>query len=115
MKFVSIAVCGLVFLSGCDQLGSGGQSGGSAKGVSGPKQEIRIVTAPDGAKCALDFDNKTFDRTGATPVNISVPKTGKPLTVRCIKSGYSQGQSVVKPGTNNEYDSPVLMTLNKKK
>ena len=115
MKKLMVMTMSLLALAGCEQLQA--MTGGNEKSAgkpSGPKQEIEIVTTPSGANCAIDRDNMTYDRPQNTPVKTHVVKDGKELTVRCIKSGYSQGSATLKPRADKTYSSPVTILLKKK-
>ena len=108
MKFAVLAGASLLALTACESVQ------GFAQADAGPTEKIRIVTKPEGASCATDRDNRTIDRIDNTPATAIYDKTGKDLTIRCIKSGYKEGKAVVK-AHGNAYEDEVSITLAKKK
>jgi hypothetical protein len=96
MKSVYVAAISLLALTACDGMNTGG----------GSTQEIKIVTVPSQANCAVDVNNVTVDRFNGTPLTAKVASGS---TVRCIKSGYKQGSAVVKSG-----EKTVNITLARK-
>lgn len=106
MKKIALATLSLLALCACENASTSSNS---------PTQELRIVTAPTGANCAIDIDKVTVDRVKGTPATAIVDKKGKDLLIRCLKTGYSQASLTVKPNADGSYESPVMLNLKKKK
>lgn len=109
MKRLLLAITALLAVSACENMKSG--STGSS---SGPTQKIKIVTTPEDTSCAIDRDRMTFERVDHTPTSFTVEKTGKDLTVRCLKSGYSQASATLKARADKSYDDTVNLVLKPK-
>lgn len=103
MKLVYVAAVSLLALTACDKFQSG------TGGATGPTQEVKIVTVPSDANCAIDVNNRTVDRVKGTPLTARVPVSDNTV-IRCLKSGYKEGKATVKRG-----DSSVAITLPKKR
>lgn len=104
MKKIVLATACVLSLAACENMNNN----------SGPTQQIRIITAPTGANCAIDRAGMTVDRVNGTPATAVVEKTGKDIVVRCIKSGYKQASATLKPKANKSYEDTVTLNLAKK-
>jgi PEGA domain len=106
--------------------------------VEGKSQLLSINTTPPGATCVLTRNGETIGSVTPTPGNINVEKTKHDITVTCDKDGYEQTTLINKSGSagatfgniilgggigwaidsatgsDNKYDTPVTVTLNKK-
>jgi hypothetical protein len=82
MKFglmATMAAAGMaVSLAGCSSV------------IEGTSQEIKIVTNPAGADCALERQGEVIGRVQETPGGITIKKTKYDITVRCRKAGYQE-------------------------
>jgi hypothetical protein len=63
---------------------------GCASGFAGVKEQIKVVTHPGGADCALDRRGKLVGRIGGTPGFTTIEKTWYDVTIRCNKTGYKE-------------------------
>jgi hypothetical protein len=106
--------------------------------VEGQSQLLSINTTPPGATCVLTRHGETIGSVTPTPGNINVEKTKYDITVTCDMDGYDQATLIDKSGaagatfgniilgggigwaidsatgSDNKYDTPVTVTLNKK-
>jgi len=106
--------------------------------VEGRSQEIMVNTNPSGADCDLLRNNEAVGEINKTPGSVYIEKTKYDLTIKCNKPGYETstyldhsgaagatfGNIVLggligwgvdsATGSDNKYDSPVNITLNKK-
>jgi hypothetical protein len=106
--------------------------------VEGQSQLLSIDTTPPGATCVLTRHGETIGSVTPTPGNINVEKTKYDITVTCDMDGYEQATLIDKSGaagatfgniilgggigwaidsatgSDNKYDTPVTVTLNKK-
>jgi hypothetical protein len=127
MRGSLIASAVLAFwLSGCSTI------------VEGNSQLLSINTTPPGATCVLTRHGETIGSVTPTPGDINVEKTKYDITVTCDMDGYEQATLIDKSGaagatfgniilgggigwaidsatgSDNKYDTPVTVTLNKK-
>jgi len=106
--------------------------------VEGRSQLLAVNTTPPGASCVLTRHGETLGKVDPTPGNIYIEKTKYDITVTCDKDGYEQTTLINKSGaagatfgniilgggvgwaidsatgSDNKYDTPVTLTLNKK-
>jgi hypothetical protein len=106
--------------------------------VEGRSQLLSINTTPPGASCVLMRHGETLGSITPTPGTINVEKTKYDITVTCDMDGYEQATLIDKSGaagatfgniilgggigwaidsatgSDNKYDTPVTITLNKK-
>jgi hypothetical protein len=78
MKTRIMATLAASVLAGC---------AGKAEAV---KEQIKVVTHPGGADCALNRRGKEVGRIGGTPGFATVGKTWYDIVIRCNKAGYKQ-------------------------
>lgn len=108
---------------------------GCASIVSGTSQEIKVVTNPPGASCALEREGGVIARVEQTPGGVTIKKTKHDITLKCNKEGYQEatylnhsgaegatfGNMVLgggigwaidsASGADNKYDGVVNLTL----
>jgi hypothetical protein len=106
--------------------------------VEGKSQLLSINTSPPGATCVLTRHGETLGSVTPTPGNINIEKTKYDITVTCDMEGYEQTTLINKSGaagatfgnivlgggigwaidsatgSDNKYDTPVTLSLNKK-
>jgi len=106
--------------------------------IDGRSQEIMVNTNPPGADCDLVRNNEVVGDIPKTPGSVYIEKTKYDLTIKCNKTGYEAATYMDKSGSagatwgnivlggligwgvdsatgsDNKYDSPVNITLNKK-
>ena len=113
--------------------------GGCATAIEGTSQDISVVTNPAGATCVLERDGKTIGTVQATPGISRIEKSRYDITIRCNKEGFQEAVLLDKSdmaaasagsfvadalltqgaagavdsvsGADNNYDSPVNLTL----
>lgn len=119
------SVC-ILLLSGC------------ASVIEGRSQEVVVKTTPAGASCSLVRGDVTLGTVTPTPGMLYLEKTKADITVTCSKSGYADTSKVLTSGypennwlyilvggpvgwgidsasgSDNLYESPVMLTLQKK-
>jgi hypothetical protein len=122
LKSAALAACALQ-LSACAAI------------VEGRYQEITINTNPPGADCAIERQGATIARVGPTPGSATIRKNKEDISIVCREDGYQQatwlnhsgieewtfGNIVIggligwgidsATGSDNEYTSPVNVTL----
>jgi hypothetical protein len=54
------------------------------------KEQIKVVTHPGGADCALNRRGKEVGRIGGTPGFTTIEKTRYDITIRCSRAGYKE-------------------------
>lgn len=106
--------------------------------IDGRSQNILINTNPPGATCTLTRNGEPLGTLSPTPGTVYIEKTKYDLTITCKKPGYETatylnhsgadgatlGNIILgggigwaidsASGSDNKYDSPVNLTLNKK-
>ena len=106
--------------------------------VDGRSQEILVNTNPSGANCDVLRNGNKIATVTDTPASFTIEKTKYDITINCKKKGYEQSSYINHSGTagatfgnivaggligwgvdsvngsDNKYDSPVNITLNKK-
>lgn len=111
---------------------------GCATILDGTSQEIVVNTNPSGANCDLNRHGEHIGSVSNTPGKITVQKTKYEIQIVCHKPGYEDSTYLNNSGTagatfgdivlsggigwavdsstgsDNKYDSPVNITLNKK-
>jgi hypothetical protein len=107
--------------------------------IDGTSQEVMINTNPAGADCALEREGAVIARVNPTPAATTIKKTKHDITIKCTKEGYEESTYLNNSGSagatwgnivagggigwavdsaagaDNKYESPVNITLNKKK
>ncbi len=63
--------------------------------TSGTSQPFSVITEPAGASCNVQREGAVVAVVNPTPGTIQIGKSGKDLTVRCTKTGYSPGVTSV--------------------
>ncbi len=123
---IPAALAAAICVSGCSTI------------VEGRSQMLAIDTTPPGASCALTRHGETLGTVNPTPGSIYVEKTKYDITITCDLDGYEQTTLINKSGaagatfgniilgggvgwaidsatgSDNKYDSPVNITLDKK-
>jgi len=106
--------------------------------MEGSTQEVLINTNPAGANCSLSREGQVFAHVNPTPGAVTLKKTKHDMTIVCKKEGYEDatylnnsgsegatwGNIVLgggigwavdsANGSDNHYETPVNITLNKK-
>jgi hypothetical protein len=78
MKIAILASLAAFALAGC---------AGKTEAV---KEQIKVITHPGGADCALNRRGKEVGRIGGTPGFTTIEKTRYDITIRCNRAGYKQ-------------------------
>ena len=63
--------------------------------TSGTNQPLSVLTEPAGASCNVEREGAVVAVVNPTPGTVQIGKSGKDLTIRCTKVGYSQGVTAV--------------------
>ena len=111
---------------------------GCATIIDGHTQTIMVNTNPSGASCSFTRKGEVLGTITPTPGSLVVEKTKYDITITCNKKGYETATYLNHSGTNvdtfgdivltggvgwaidsasgsdNKYDSPVNITLNKR-
>lgn len=106
--------------------------------VEGRSQQIMVNTNPEGADCDLTRNGEKIASVRDTPNSAYIEKSKYDITISCNKKGYEQSTYINHSGTagatfgniaaggligwgidsatgsDNKYDTPVNITLNKK-
>jgi hypothetical protein len=104
--------------------------------IEGSSQMIRVDTSPPGANCVFAREGQTIASVSSTPGTVKIDKTKYDITITCTKDGYQTatylnhsgaagatfGNIILgggvgwavdsATGSDNKYDSSVLVTLN---
>jgi len=104
--------------------------------IEGTSQMIRVETSPPGANCVFTREGQTIASVSSTPGTVKIDKTKYDITITCTKDGYQTatylnhsgaagatfGNIILgggvgwavdsATGSDNKYDSSVLVTLN---
>lgn len=111
--------------------------GGCSTIVEGQSQQVAIATNPAGANCSLERQGAQIAKIESTPGTVLIQKTKYDVTIKCSKDGYQEATYLDKSGaaaatfgniilgggigwavdsatgSDNKYDSPVTITLQK--
>ncbi len=123
MKYRAIGSAVILSCAGCSSI------------IEGTSQEIEVATYPSGASCTLLRQGQPIGQISQTPGSTLIKKTKYDITVLCDKPGYVEATTLDPSGTamasvanllssagigwvidsaagaDNEYDSPVNLTL----
>jgi hypothetical protein len=65
--------------------------------VNGTSQDVAINTSPIGAACDVTRQGSHIGSVMATPGSLHVDKSGKDLTISCMKDGFTPAQATQAP------------------
>lgn len=63
--------------------------------TSGTSQSISVLTEPAGASCTLTREGAVIGIVNPSPGTVTLGKSSRDIAVRCTRSGYSAGVTVV--------------------
>lgn len=127
-RFIAMGLVGLS-LNGCSSI------------VNGTDQDVTINTNPPGASCILERKGVEIGRVPNTPGSVNITRTKEDITITCNKDGYQTATYIndsgwesgsgaagialdvvltlgissaidSASGADNQYESPVNLTLN---
>jgi uncharacterized protein YceK len=76
MKHILFPLLAAVSLSGCATI------------MEGTTQSVTVATTPPGAHCTIDREGGRIGEIATTPGSLQLNKSGKDLSITCVKAGY---------------------------